>query len=79
MSIVPADTVLRAGWALSSREKGHKVGYGYRPQFFAEVWRPGEPSLVVPIATKGNHGNASASAVQLASASVHAEAVHIGE
>ncbi|MGW3385598.1 hypothetical protein [Streptomyces cinereoruber] len=78
VSIVPADTVLRAGWALTSREKGNKVGYGYRPQYFAEVWRPGEPSLVIPIATKGNHSNAAISAGQLASASVHAEAVHIG-
>ncbi|MDG9715573.1 hypothetical protein [Streptomyces sp. DH24] len=78
VSIVPADTVLRAGWALTSREKGNKVRYGYRPQYFAEVWRPGEPSLVIPIATKGNHGNAAISAGQLASASAHAEAVHIG-
>ncbi|MFJ9852576.1 hypothetical protein [Streptomyces sp. NPDC101150] len=52
VSIVPADAVLRAGWALTSREKGNKVGYGYRPQYFAEVWRPEEPSLVIPIATR---------------------------
>ncbi|MBV2355397.1 hypothetical protein KUM39_13615 [Streptomyces sp. J2-1] len=78
VTIVPADTALRAGWALTSRDKGSKVGYRYRPQYFAEVWRPGEPSLVVPVACKGNHGNAAASAVQLASASVHAEAVHVG-
>ncbi|MFE3589574.1 hypothetical protein ACFXOY_18935 [Streptomyces niveus] len=79
VTIVPADTTLRAGWALTSRDKGHKVKYRYRPQYFAEVWRPGEPSLVIPIASKGNHGNAGTSAVQLASASVHAEAVHVGE
>ncbi|MFG3526583.1 hypothetical protein ACGF8B_07550 [Streptomyces sp. NPDC047917] len=78
VSIVPADAVLRAGWALTSREKGNKVGYGYRPQYFAEVWRPGEPSFVIPIATKGNHSNAAISAGQMASASAHAEAVHIG-
>ncbi|WP_327255783.1 hypothetical protein [Streptomyces sp. NBC_01244] len=78
VTILPADTVLRAGWALTSKEKGQKVKYRYRPQYFAEVWRPGEPSLVMPIACKGNHGNAATSAGQLASASVHAEAVHIG-
>ncbi|MFB7324703.1 hypothetical protein [Streptomyces sp. NPDC056190] len=79
VTIVPADTALRAGWALTSRDKGHKVKYRYRPQYFAEVWRPGEPSLVIPVASKGNHSNAVTSAGQLASASVHAEAVHIGE
>ncbi|MFF0479406.1 hypothetical protein [Streptomyces sp. NPDC004284] len=79
VSIVPADTALRGGWALTSRDKGNKVGYRYRPQYFAEVWRPGEPSLVVPVVCKGNHSNASVSADQLASASVHAEGVHVGE
>ncbi|WP_448317039.1 hypothetical protein [Streptomyces sp. CO7] len=78
VSIVPADTALRAGWALTSRDKGLRVGYRYRPQYFAEIWSPGEPSLIVPIACKGNHSSASVSAEQLASASVHAEAVHIG-
>ncbi|MEU3759739.1 hypothetical protein AB0N12_31390 [Streptomyces albogriseolus] len=48
VTIVPADTALRAGWALTSRDKGEKVKYRYRPQYFAEVWRPGEPSLVIP-------------------------------
>ncbi|MGY5131697.1 hypothetical protein ACWGJW_04690 [Streptomyces nigrescens] len=79
VTIVPADTALRAGWALTRRDKGHKVKYRYRPQYFAEVWRTGEPSLAIPIASKGNHGNAATSAGQLASASVHAEAVHVGE
>ncbi|MFF9013572.1 hypothetical protein ACF09C_11490 [Streptomyces sp. NPDC014870] len=78
VTIVPADTALRAGWALTSRDKGEKVRYRYRPQYFAEVWRPGEPSLVIPVACKGNHSNAATSADQLASASAHAEAVHIG-
>ncbi|MFI2238003.1 hypothetical protein [Streptomyces chrestomyceticus] len=78
VSIVPADTTLRAGWALTSRDSGPKSGYRYRPQFFAEVWRPGEPSRVFPIACKGNHGGLSASHTQLASASAHVEAVHIG-
>lgn len=64
VSIVPADTALRAGWALTSREKGQKgprQSYQYRPQFFAELWKPEAPSLVLPIACKGNHGNAASS------------------
>ena len=69
VSIIHADTALRAGWA--------RLGY-YRPQFFAEVWRPREPSQVFPIRCKGNHGNAAASYDQLASASAHVEAVQIG-
>ncbi|UJB44484.1 hypothetical protein [Streptomyces sp. A1-5] len=78
VSIVPADTALRAGWALTSRDSGPRSGYRYRPQFFAEVWRPGEPSRVFPIACKGNHSGLSTSHTQLASASAHVEAVHIG-
>ncbi|MFF7181288.1 hypothetical protein [Streptomyces sp. NPDC008121] len=78
VTIVPADTALRAGWALTTRDKGEKVKYRYRPQNFAEVWRPEEPSLVIPLACKGNHSDAATSAGQLASASAHAEAVHIG-
>ncbi|MFD8633442.1 hypothetical protein [Streptomyces sp. NPDC059533] len=78
ISIVPADTALRAGWALTSRDSGPRSGYRYRPQFFAEVWKPGEPSLAIPIACKGNHSNAATSHTQLASASAHVEAVHIG-
>ncbi|MGW7091621.1 hypothetical protein [Streptomyces sp. NPDC054874] len=78
VTIVPADTALRAGWALTSRDKGEKLRYRYRPQYFAEVWRPGEPSLVIPLACKGNHSDSATSAEQLASASAHAEAVHIG-
>ncbi|WP_097943443.1 hypothetical protein [Streptomyces sp. ms115] len=78
VSIIPADTTLRAGWALTSRDKGPRVGYRYRPRFFAEVWKPGEPSRVFPIESKGNHSNATVSHDQLASASAHVEAVHIG-
>ncbi|GEB55505.1 hypothetical protein [Streptomyces gardneri] len=78
VTIVPADTASRAGWALTSRDKGEKVKYRYWPQYFAEVWRPGEASRVFPLACKGDHGNSAASADQLASASVHTEAVHIG-
>ncbi|KUL47393.1 hypothetical protein ADL22_10010 [Streptomyces sp. NRRL F-4489] len=79
VSIVPADTALRAGWALTSRDKGPRLSYRYRPDFFAEVWKPGEPSRAFPIACKGNHGNAAISHGQLASASAHVEAVHIGD
>ncbi|MFE9801387.1 hypothetical protein ACFYP6_21405 [Streptomyces goshikiensis] len=78
ISIIPADTALRAGWALTSRDSGPRSGYRYRPQFFAEVWKPGEPSSAIPIACKGNHSNAATSHTQLASASAHVEAVHIG-
>ena len=78
VTIVSADTALRAGWALTSRDRGEKVKYRYRPQYFAEVWRPGEPSLVIPLSCKGNHSDSATSAEQLASASAHAEAVHIG-
>ncbi|MGP4017680.1 hypothetical protein [Saccharopolyspora sp. 5N708] len=78
VSIVPADTTLRAGWALTSREKGRRNNYRYRPQFFVELWKPGAPSLALPIACKGNHSNAAYSHGQLASASAHVEAVHIG-
>lgn len=78
VSIVPADTALRAGWALTSRDKGRSQKYRYRPQFFAELWKPGGSSLVLPIACKGNHSNSSRSHDQLASASAHVEAVHIG-
>lgn len=78
VSIIPADTALRAGWALTSRDKGPRAGYRYRPRFFAEVWKPGEPSRIFPIEAKGNHSNATVSHEQLASASAHVEAVHIG-
>lgn len=62
----------------TSRDKGEKVKYRYRPHYFAEGWRPGEPSLVIPLACKGNHSDPATSAEQLASASAHAEAVRIG-
>jgi hypothetical protein len=80
VSIVPAETALRAGWALTSRDKGRRgpQSYSYRPQFFAELWKPGAPSLVLPITCKGNHSNAKQSHGQLASASAHVEAVHVG-
>ena len=69
VSIVPADTVLQAGWS--------KLGT-YKPQYFAELWKPGKHSLVFPISCKGNHGDIKQSQSQLASASAHVEMVHIG-
>ncbi|MER6364833.1 hypothetical protein [Kitasatospora sp. NPDC001527] len=78
VSIVPADTALRAGFAVTGRDAGTSVGYRHRPQYFAEVWKPGQPSRVFPIVCKGDHSGASASHTQLASASVHADAVRIG-
>ncbi len=80
ISIVRADTALRAGWRLTSRDKTKTktVGYQYRPQFFAEVWKPGESSRVFPIACKGNHSDRRKVYEQLASAAVHADGVHIG-
>ncbi|MEV5929999.1 hypothetical protein ACPCSG_24345 [Streptomyces cellulosae] len=78
VSIVPADTTLRAGWALNSRDKGPRSGYRYRPRFFAEVWKPEAESLVFPIECRGHHGNAPDSHDQLAAASAAVEAVHIG-
>lgn len=83
VSIVPSDTVLRAGWALAARDvtkndPRQTIGYRYRPQFFAEVWKPGRPSRVYPIVCKGNHSGTSVSHTQLLSAAVHTEGVHIG-
>ncbi|WP_246091100.1 hypothetical protein [Streptomyces griseorubiginosus] len=72
VSFVSADVVIRAGWSKGS------VGYAYRPDFFAEVWKPGEPSRVFPIATTGNHGGPKPSYSQLAACSAHVEAMHIG-
>ena len=80
VSIVRADTALRAGWTLTSRDKTKTkpVGYQYRPQFFAEVWKPGESSRVFVVACKGNHSDRQKAYEQLASAAVHADGVHIG-
>ncbi|MCX5203207.1 hypothetical protein OG897_17365 [Streptomyces sp. NBC_00237] len=80
VSIVRADTALRAGWTLTSRDKAKTktVGYQYRPQFFAEVWKPGKSSRVFPIVCKGNHSDQQKAYEQLASAAAHADGVHIG-
>lgn len=71
VSIVPADRVLGSG----RPGRGHR----YRPQYLAEVWRPGGISRVFAISCKGNHGDAKTSQEQLASASAHVEGFHIGE
>ncbi|MBE3001231.1 hypothetical protein IDM40_21415 [Nocardiopsis sp. HNM0947] len=70
VSFVPAEVVLRSGWPLK--------GLRYRPRFFVEVWKPGERAQVIPVVCKGHHGRRSSSYPQLASASAHVEAVHIG-
>ncbi len=80
MSFVRADTALRAGWMLTSRDKAKTktVGYHYRLQFLAEVWKPSESSRVIPIVRKGSHSDRQKAYEQLASAAVHADGVHIG-
>lgn len=70
-SVVPAEAALRIGWPLT--------GIAYRPHFFVEAWHPDGPSTVFPVVCKGHHGRAASSHPQLASASAHVEAVHIGE
>ncbi|MBB5996612.1 hypothetical protein [Streptomonospora salina] len=79
VSLVPADTTLLAGWStLSPRHDAQP--WRFRPEFFAEIWRPGDSSLIVPIVGRANHASGSkASYQQLAAASAHVEAVHIGE
>ncbi|WP_277441008.1 hypothetical protein [Streptomyces sp. SPB162] len=83
VSIMHSDTVLRAGWALNTSERVQgqdtsSVGYRYRPQYLAEVWKPSQPSLVFPIACKGHHGGATASYGQLASSAAYVDGLHIG-
>ena len=70
-SVVSAEAALRAGWPLT--------GSAYRPHFFVEAWHPDAPSTVFPVVCKGHHGRAASSYSQLASASAHVEAAHIGE
>jgi hypothetical protein len=70
VSVVPAELALRVGWIRTKLK--------YRPRFFAEVWRPGEEARVFPVFCKGHHGRRSGSYPQLASASAHVEAVHVG-
>ncbi|MCK8676037.1 hypothetical protein [Streptomyces lichenis] len=84
ISIIHSDTVLRAGWALKNAElekgqgKDHNVGYRYRPDFLAEIWQPGRPSLVIPLTCRGNHSGRSKSHEQLASSAAYVDGLHIG-
>ena len=42
------------------------------------MWRPGKPSLAIPLACKGNHSDSAPPPSNWPTASAHAEAVHIG-
>ncbi|TXS06911.1 hypothetical protein EAO68_39080 [Streptomyces sp. wa22] len=79
VSVIPADTALRAGWALRSTGKGTlPEPLKRRPHFFVEAWRPGQPSKVLLVASKGTHGKLSQVHKQLATATAHVESVHVG-
>jgi hypothetical protein len=67
VSIVPSDTVLRDGWALNNKDKGPTVGYRYRPQYFAEIWKPGNRHGAPLVVSRGNHGTVATSYSQLVS------------
>ena len=71
VSFVPSGVVLRAGWK--------KLMKHYRPDYFAEVWKPGSPSVVYPVSCKGSSGAPRSAYGQLASNSAHVEMVRIGE
>ncbi|MFD7860717.1 hypothetical protein [Streptomyces sp. NPDC059783] len=49
-----------------------------RPHFFVEAWRPGQPSKVLLLASKGTHSSVHQVYKQLSNASAHVESVHIG-
>ncbi len=84
VSLIPADTALQAGWALSASDERHRKGRGSLPSrqqrlsCFFEVWKPGEPSRVFPVDFRGNHGTPARVHRQLADSSARVEAVHIG-
>ncbi|WP_406360151.1 hypothetical protein OH782_28775 [Streptomyces sp. NBC_01544] len=79
VSVIPADIALRAGWALRSTGKGSlPEPLKRRPHFFVEAWRPGHPSKVLLVASKGTHGKLSQVHKQLATATAHVESVHVG-
>lgn len=79
VSAIPADIALRAGWALRSTGKGTlPEPLKRRPHFFVEAWRPGHPSKVLLVASKGTHGKSSQVHIQLATATAHVESVHVG-
>ncbi|MET8418569.1 hypothetical protein ABZV41_23485 [Streptomyces sp. NPDC005098] len=79
VSLIPADIALKAGWSLRTMGKGPRPEpLQRRPHFFVEAWRPGHPSKVLLVASKGTHGTASQVHKQLATATAHVEAVHVG-
>ncbi|MET7791780.1 hypothetical protein ABZS93_35165 [Streptomyces sp900116325] len=79
VSVIPADIALKAGWTLRSTGNGPRPEpLQRRPHFFVEAWRPGHPSKILLVASKGTHGAASQVHKQLATATAHVESVHIG-
>ncbi|MFI6147471.1 hypothetical protein [Streptomyces sp. NPDC051109] len=77
VSVIDAEIAMRAGWELTGKEAGRSSA-PRRPNFFLEVWKPGEPSRVIPVTCKGTHGNVSQVHKQLATASADVEGIHIG-
>ncbi|MCX4508662.1 hypothetical protein [Streptomyces anulatus] len=80
VSVIPADVALKAGWTLRSTS-----GTGARPEplqrrphFFVEAWKPGQPSKVILVSSKGTHSSVHQVHKQLSTASAHVESVHIG-
>lgn len=79
VSVIPADVALKAGWTLRSTGKGSRPEpLQRRPHFFVEAWRPGQPSKVLLVSSKGTHSAVHQVYKQLATASAHVESVHIG-
>ncbi|MFJ5113541.1 hypothetical protein ACIQAD_23200 [Streptomyces sp. NPDC088551] len=79
VSIIPADVALKAGWPkLGTGDGPRPEALQRRPQFFVEAWRPGQPSKVLLLASKGTHSSVHQVYKQLSSASAHVESVHIG-
>lgn len=79
VSVIPADIALKAGWMLSGSGNGRRPEpLQRRPHFFVEAWKPGQPSKVLLLASKGTHSSAHQVHKQLSTASAHVESVHIG-
>ncbi|MEW1913633.1 hypothetical protein AB0442_35300 [Kitasatospora sp. NPDC085895] len=84
VSVVDAGVALMAGWSLGGSEPSK--GSRSRPDFAIEAWKPGEPSKIVLVASKGNHQLPSKRARrtlrtatrQLARSSEQAEGLHVG-
>ncbi|MFD8745272.1 hypothetical protein [Streptomyces sp. NPDC059616] len=79
VSIIPADIALKAGWPkLGTGDGPRPEALQRRPHFFVEAWRPGQPSKVLLLASKGTHSSVHQVYKQLSNASAHVESVHIG-